>query len=153
MFRRFMIVCWILFGIPACVALVSGATSFMTESDIQDFITGDAEDTADVIQHLDRIIKTEDRTIALAEEMRRRIRAGEWTGEQTEDDANAIIIERTDYVQPFKMKKERLRTLMGRKIESERIYMLSALLAATILLWNVIWHAGHWIWMGRKADV
>ena len=31
------------------------------------------------------------------------------------------------------------------------IGLIGGLVASLILLWNIIWHTGHWIWMGRKT--
>ena len=28
--------------------------------------------------------------------------------------------------------------------------IVAAALAGIILLWNIIWHTAHWVWMGRK---
>ena len=28
---------------------------------------------------------------------------------------------------------------------------LAGLAAAIIFIWNIIWHIGHWIWMGRET--
>ena len=30
--------------------------------------------------------------------------------------------------------------------------IVAGLMGLVILLWNVIWHTGHWIWMGRKGS-
>jgi len=32
------------------------------------------------------------------------------------------------------------------------VAQIGALLAGPLLLWNLIWHTGHWIWMGRQEQ-
>ena len=34
---------------------------------------------------------------------------------------------------------------------SRAIAIPASITAAVILLWNLIWHVGHWVWIGRQT--
>ena len=150
MFRRFMIVCWMLFGILGAIGSVIWVNQWRTDSEIQQYTPSLIRDAYEAIDHFNWVIEQEEATIAAGEEAIRRIRAGTWTATTTEEEVLAKIAERERYVKPFREKKEALSRLARKRNDLRRLKEMSFATATAVLLWNIIWHICHWVWMGRN---
>jgi hypothetical protein len=58
--------------------------------------------------------------------------------------------------QTWRQEAKLMATVESRRIERKGepfliIGGLGGIFAGVILLWNIIWHTAHWIWMGRKV--
>ena len=94
MFRRFIIVCWVLFALASIVGLVGGVGYLHYQGELEGFTELSVESGENRYAVLERI----------------------------------------------HLRKEGFGSTG----------ILGALAAGLILLWNIILHTGHWIWMGRK---
>jgi hypothetical protein len=147
MFRRFMIVCWVLFGLSVAATTALYAAHY---SAYQDFLQ--AVDERDAI--LERGTAR-----ARAEKETRAEVDGPWkdyagdtvengsTGDAPWED-DPIIAD--DEAKALDVLDLRIDSSM-RVMESYTSDIGNAMsISALILLWNIIWHVGHWIWMGRE---
>jgi hypothetical protein len=103
MFRRFMIICWALFGIGLLSALSGYAGHSYT-------------------------ISKAERLEIEATPPSERSSAVDWKPVETLD-SRELRISAENWIIP-----------LGGGLG----------LAALMLIWNIIWHTAHWIWMGRK---
>ena len=122
MFKRFMIVCWVLFALASFVATGAGIEYKHHEAkkdDILDTATAQGFNVFDVIDPP----KVKPGDVLQMERP--------WDLYQLADDYRAA----TDESEMFSY-----------------IALVAGIIAGTLLLWNVIWHVGHWIWMGREPN-
>lgn len=116
MFRRFMIVCWVLFGMLFAVTFATYYGSYHY-----------AVQASQIIE-----------------------------AAQAASDREAAKIVAEGGVAPEWMTGPIVETRESRAalIRSESLTDLglpAAILTVFVLVWNVIWHVGHWTWMGREA--
>lgn len=114
MFRRFMIVCWVLFAIGASISLI-GYVGYIVNQE-PELTTRVRELPPDAV--LEELTLEQKRANALADAGRR--------------------IERED-----------------RQVRREYFLItatIGGIFVGILLLWNVIWHTAHWVWMGRNKD-
>jgi len=90
MFRKFMIVCWVIFGLLVMSAAINGYTYFRYGDQIVGLTYQEAEDKG--------------------------------------------------IIDPYKI------------TEAEIHMYMASLNAAMMLVWNVLWHTGHWVWKRRKVN-
>ena len=139
MFRRFMIVCWVLFALCVVAAAAGWYFGF------------DANHQREVAQAEYQALQNESVNFyasRLADELSQ--------GEKDEADLSDEERERwTEF-----LAKEKKRQTVENRLEKlrhqidlwEQAFLFGSLVGALILLWNIIWHTGHWIWVGRKAE-
>ena len=126
MFRRFMIVCWVIFALMSVVSLLGHAGCV--------FYDTKAEELYDM--GLNRFAKFDEK--------------GEFL-DLNSDDVLLEIVQNSDNVYSRMMAMAELdRRYYERKNRSKSVRLNAVILAAILLLWNLFWHTGHWIWMGRK---
>lgn len=136
MFRRFMIVCWGLFAISAtCGAICWGIYGYY-ESQWDSYTSELAEVTAatkikssydaSIVEELIQDLEDQEQKQRMLNELKK-FRAIE---------ENLPAAPDIDY---------QIRLYEG-------LAFYGGTIAAIIVLWNVIWHVGHWIWMGRKSE-
>ncbi len=89
MFRKFMIVCWVIFGLLVIGAAINGYTYFRYGDQIVGLTYQEAKDKG--------------------------------------------------IIDPYKID------------EAEILMYMQSMNAAIILVWNVLWHTGHWVWKRRKV--
>ena len=122
MFRRFMIVCWVLFAIPAIVSLVSWPMYYKYGTEVEAFD----------VKPWERF----DPEALIPENFQ-------------EDDAPGNPF--TEEAERRQKKIDQHRELKSKQ-EAWGIAAYAGMgIAAAILLWNILCHTVHWIWMGRKA--
>ena len=115
MFRRFMIVCWVLFLILGSVGLVGQLQSWRYQAQAEQ-IVGDAN--AKIARQVELGVEPvtpwgHDLVVSTPESMEAAKRSGEY----------AVLAN------------------------------FAGIPALLLLLWNLVWHTSHWIWMGRKAEL
>ena len=186
MFRRFMIVCWVLFAVSTVTSFLSyvGYKSYEKKTDklyemgLNPF---DRFDSYDGNPFIDLI--PEDGLLLMIQkgeqQDRRRTRNDDLPveGEQSVDQNNAPnsdtpdgfkVVERdsTDWrnapivdTEEARKRNERFaamaeldRRYSQRKENYQTAGFIGAGLAAMIFMWNLIWHTGHWVWMGRDSE-
>lgn len=118
MFRRFMIVCWVVF----CFSVVASAVAW------------NAEDAAR--SETFRLLESAYQHPAMFSDVGEEI-----SSKMRDEDGNTIgdIFREHDWRVED---RDRLEDLRGNSIT----------VAFSLLLWNIIWHVGHWVWMGRKVE-
>ena len=114
MFRRFMIVCWVVLSLAALVGLVGWAG----------------------YSHFER----------KAEAI---VRVAQAESEQRFKDAGDVLWGNKDTV----VSTAESRIEQGKGVPFMFAGVLGGILAGVLLIWNIIWHTGHWIWMGRESGV
>ncbi len=112
MFRRFLIVCWVLFSVGTVAGLV-GYVGYRANAEPEYVLQEQSEE--------DLAVSAKDMT---AEE-----RLEELSG-------RARMLKRS-------IPRER------RKQTFLLVGWSGAIFAGGMILWNIIWHTGHWIWIGR----
>ena len=122
MFRRFMIVCWVLLGV--CVA---GWIFVYDRADDAHLLVMEVFDQID--EHPAMELESSDESYVT-------------TYEAIRDASGKTVADLLNDQKPLIDNRDRLRQLAG--------LFLSA--GFYLLLWNIIWHIGHWIWMGRKNN-
>ena len=108
MFRRFMIVCWVLFLLATAVT----AIGYIGFGHYQELIS--------------EVPTVEERAQL------------DWDSLNS-DEQYSLLEAELDEKQPLRHQRDKYSPLMG----------LGLMAMAVILIWNIIWHTGHWIWMGR----
>lgn len=116
MFRRIMIVCWVLFSLGAVVGLAGWAG--------YDYYDGMQESKQE----------------AYDEQRRKERESQELNGDRNGSMRGGRLGLPIDPV--IERNKQRY----------EIVGLTGGCLAALIFLWNLLWHTGHWIWMGRKPN-
>jgi hypothetical protein len=130
-----MIVCWVLFALSAATAGVGWFGAERVQNDI-DLIRAESEAAA-------TSERSESYTIHDYNDLAGPGRAA--TPEEVAD-INSDLRERRleeldEELEPLSSKEKSLATIMNVGLFS----------AAALLLWNIIWHTGHWVWMGRET--
>ena len=137
MFQRFMIVCWALFALIATVGVIGWVGVVHFEN------------------HIDQA-KAESEAAATSE------KSQSWTihepGQDPETDLGRDatpkeVAQINGDLREQRLEKlnEELRPVRKKKEDFKLVMIVGALCAVAALLWNIILHTGHWIWMGRKA--
>ena len=118
MFRRFMIVCWVLFAIA-----VSGfALNWSQYESLASMVSSVSQD---IDNHPAMRLLPHDQNYA--------------------DTVNADDKTVSDLL--------RLQSIYADKRDARsELAGLFGLVGLLILLWNIVWHIGHWVWMGRKNN-
>lgn len=175
MFPRFMVVCWVFFAIPAAVFLISsgllryhneeirnlrvdvlteaGSSPFEIQSDLRNAVV-------EMLQYAERRAVSEGgeweeyrpseiRSAAIAELTKRNIEMERTFKINFPSDLTEIDF-RTKY-DKYKSDSEVASQHYVAAISLREWHLMSKYLAVVALIWNVIWHTGHWIWMGRKT--
>lgn len=130
MFRRFLIVCWALFAL--CVVTATVGWYFGFEADRQREVAQAEYDALlnEPINFVDEI---------MAE--------GKDKSELSEDELKALA--RSEE----RRKSETVLAEIDKRVSIwAGAIVYGAFAAILILLWNILWHIGHWIWMGRKTE-
>ena len=130
MFRRFMTICWVLFAL--CVVTATVGWYFGIEADRQREVAQAEYDALlnEPINFVDEI---------MAE--------GKDKSELSEDELKALA--RSE-------ERRNSKTVLA-EIDKRVSFWAGAIVygafaAILILLWNILWHIGHWIWMGRRTE-
>lgn len=128
-----MIVCWVLFALCVSISVVGWLGFFHYEAEIESIDSGFA--TQEPIGETDYSdLLNEEQT---PEEILN-------DGESSETAREALD----------RLRRENATRLERAKFVRHETNFLTTgvavgVLAFSILLWNIIWHTGHWIWMGR----
>jgi len=182
MFQRFMIVCWVLFAITTVVSLLGYAghkfyekkTGELYEMGYNPFSKYDGSPFLDLYPDNELLLiaqnrKQEDRSgprdDSLVDDQKTEgengrtysdIPAGfkvvepdstDWRDAPIVDEA-AVREQKRRYAAMAELDHRYDR----RKGKWQTIGFIGVALAAILFMWNIIWHLGHWIWMGRKAE-
>lgn len=136
MFRRFMIVCWVLFAIPAIVSLVSWPMYYKYGNDIEALDVMPWERRFDPINFADEIFGLDDAPVnPLTEEQERR---------------REELKQRREELEQRREKIEQEMALESKQ-ESWGIAAFAGMgIAAAILLWNILCHTVAWVIAGRN---
>ncbi len=72
------------------------------------------------------------------------------------DNPFADLIPENNRLPEVEKRKAALAELDRRYLNRREVFSITAFIggaiAVLVLLWNIIWHAGHWIWMGRRTN-
>lgn len=156
MFRRFMIVCWVLFTISAVTGLVGwvGYEYYDTKAE------GFAERQSEAHESKTPLQITNEEDANFVADM---IRQGVLTGDRKEAAFQALEefrqrqgLEPDQNVAPdssvFRRSGDRLVAPTNPRREPFMVAgLLGGMLAGAILLWNIFCYTVHWIWMGRNV--
>ena len=167
MFRRFMIVCWVLFSLGAVTGLVglAGYQYYDVKAQALAERQGSAreppqiknlDDASFVVDKIkDGTLKGERRKIALQAlrefDQRQRVEQGTETPRQELERLRAEQGLGTDGVGVIEAQVELERRYRVRMEPFGVAGAIGGILAGFFLLWNIIWHTAHWVWMGRKV--
>ena len=112
MFRRFMIVCWVLFLLLGCTSLIGvlGSTHYRDLS-------------KEIVSESNRVLE-------------QKLESGEYSPDNP-------------YMTLPKEWTPESRVADRRTENFTIVTLISSAAALLVLLWNILWHTGHWIWMGR----
>jgi len=162
MFRKFMIVCWVLFGLFVMGAAINGYFYIQYGNQVlelrnQNMIDKGIIDPAK-IRNAFYSIATEyeltlswRRKVASASDVLDEIAASE--SKPVYADSYTDLSDTELSLAKLEARKTALaaQQLFSRRWDAElKIYMAS-LNAAMMLLWNGLWHTGHWVWKRRKV--
>ena len=131
MFRRFMIVCWVLFAIPAIVSLVSWPMYYKYGNDLDGLFVE--------LKPLDNnSVEPEENIFDQFDEPNGKSASPDVTFGQ--------------YNRALRFDEIDRHRALERKQESWGMAAFAGMgIAAAILLWNILCHTAHWIWMGRRV--
>ena len=116
MFRRFMILCWVLFSIFTLVGLVGFVGYQVLDEPVFEIelASGDIVSTKGMtVEQLEQ-----------AEELKL---------------AKDVVVAISSTIRAYEKRRENFLLTAW----------LGAFLALASMLWNIIWHTAHWVWMGR----
>jgi hypothetical protein len=179
MFRRFMIVCWVLFAICGGTALVADRAYDNAEQEILSFKLGftDAnvgaprvrKDIARFLIALDEHSKNNYNPFTALKPAHE----PNWSKNKKIRDEAMMLAEIMNLIDPLgpavsigdevseaDILKSFDESALGliktgqlakRQAVLRDITFPAGLLAAILLVWNIIWHVSHWVWMGRKT--
>ena len=182
MFRRFIIVCWVLFSLGAVTGLVGLAGYQYYDVKAEAFaerqraageppqITN-LDDAAFVARKIkDGTLKGERRKIALqalreflqAQGLEQGTETPRQELERLRAEQGALPALPDGFVLDEQLPLEEVGVIEA-VIELERrnrvrmeafgiVGAIGGILAGLFLVWNMIWHTGHWVWMGRKVE-
>ena len=120
MFRRFMIVCWVLFSLSIVGWIV-----------VYDYADDAQEKVMEVFDRIDE---------HPAMELESSDESYVTTYESIRDASGKTVRELLNDQKWLADDRDRLRQIAG-------VFLSSGFY---ILLWNIVWHIGHWVWMGRN---
>ena len=162
MFRRFMTACWVLFALAAILAIGSGVAYKIAENQLlslrtETMVDDRMESGHEIESGLRHIANGYDETIEYRK-AHENIPIGA-------SEAEAMLIRLQAPHDYSNLSDEQLQaksrsthenallanTQNARKRIAENAFFFASILATLILLWNLIWHTGHWIWMGRRV--
>jgi len=137
MFRRFMTVCWVLFAMAALTAVIGWSGYSHYQREIEEARIVDIDDLTTEATEEWRIFEPgEDSDTSPGRPM---------TPEEIKDFNLSMQLEHeqsiNDKIRPIRVQRERYSIALG----------LGGLIAAILLLWNIIWHTGHWVSEGRET--
>lgn len=152
MFRRFMIVCWALFSLGVFTGAV-GLWGYKTyDNKIMDlrfdsWIESGVDSAYGIKQELRQDIKELNDILARAQNTESEtLKFGD------DEVPRELFIQKTQAV--IDRATSQLDTVSTYSETAQLFFIVAAIggsLAFLMLLWNVIWHVGHWIWMGRES--
>ena len=126
MFSRFMIVFWCLFSLLGAGAVVGHLLQ-----------AGYSSDLLDLEEQIELVTAQKDKL--------------RWD-EKMSAEVNADSISRKmQLVAEIRGLEQRWNDVAVKRGSWRNPTFILSYSAAMMLLWNIIWHTGHWIWMGRKA--
>jgi hypothetical protein len=130
-----MIVCWVLFAITVLFAIFGwfGFVHYDSKIEIIDTEIANQESTGK--GKFSDLLRKEQ----TAEESR------------NDKDSPETLREELDRWREEQVPQIEREKLVRHRSDSMAAGLLGVLLAVSILLWNIIWHVGHWIWMGRES--
>ena len=139
MFRRFMVVCWVLFSLLA----LTGAAGW--------YFVFEADPKREIALAEYQSLKDEKIDFAAL------LQAAELSdGEIDESDLSEDELKSIARAEAQSEKRDAAKnrlSAINKEIDSwAGAIVYGSFGAAFMLLWNIIWHIGHWIWMGRKAE-
>jgi len=162
MFRRFMIVCWVLFGLFVMRAAINGYSYIQYGNQVLELRNQNMIDKGVIEPHKIRnafySLATEyeltlswRRKVASASSVLDEIAAAEskpvyadlYTGVS---DAELSLAELE-----AREAASAAQQLFSRRWDAEILIYMASLYAAMILVWNVLWHTGHWVLKRRKV--
>ena len=122
MFRRFMIVCWILFGLASIVAVGTTIEASRNESLMEAILESATKQGLNVYEVIDP---------------------------PNVEPGDVVHMER-----PWELFKfaDDYRVAKQRKESFSLFTIAASIVAGSLFLWNILWHTGHWILMGRQSD-
>ena len=165
MFRRFMVVCWVLLG-SAAIATAIGAVGFSNTLSMMRNIGDEVAKPTRADNHHDIFyywhdLQANTRPTAGSNEgiikiLDQFFEPEVWS-ETVDSDVSREIALRNAKT------RVRLRDEIVTNAENAtRLYSiaetytlaqsLGLLFMGVLLVWNIIWHVGHWIWMGRQTE-
>ncbi len=162
MFRKFMIVCWVLFGLFVMGAAINGYSYIQYGNQVLDLRNQNMIDKGiidpDKIRNAFYSIATEyeltlswRKKVASASDVLDEIAAAEskpvyadlYTG-LSDTELSLAELEAREAASAAQQ-------LFSRRWDAEILIYMASLNAAMILVWNVLWHTGHWVWKRRKV--
>jgi len=156
-----MIVCWVLFGILASLAIFGIAVSHYYENQILNIsdhvIKPEHDEPYEIVRALEYGLDA-------AEELIRRHELREQPAsplpegfvldpptismENEKIPIDEVRAKRTELSEKYRIARKHESKIEGGNV----VAYLSFFAALVMLLWNIIWHTGHWVWVGRKVQ-
>jgi len=157
-FRQFMMVCWVLFALSGLAGVAGWIGNSIYASRILDIrpygmVLGGVTDPYTILNELRRSERRAFHRLVEERNGAKKLPEGNVVEQRYEfDTAPAMDVEARERI------FENVAELHARASEYysfiqgfTRLGIVGSMLAAILALWNIIWHTGHWVWMGRKT--
>jgi len=161
-----MIVCWVLFGLTAVTTAVGWGIKNFSYGQIMSIRDNGAIVDNELKADWGKPLTIENRLRAMQLVNERRIqildeRTGQYAiigapvpqGFELDDpDVGKTKSELVSDLDVIKAQLNEVRRYRQRYSAADVTAIVAGLMGLVILLWNIIWHTSHWVWMGRKAE-
>ncbi len=162
MFRKFMIVCWVLFGLMVMGAVINGYSYIQYGNQVLELRDQNMIDKGiidpDKIGNAFYSIATEyeltlswRKKVASASDVLDEIAAAESKPVYADSYTDLSDTELSLAELEAREAASAAHQLFSRRWDAEILIYMASLNAAMILVWNVHWHTGHWVWKRRKV--
>ena len=150
-----MIMCWVLFGIAFTITAICAAFYIPAQNEVKSTIASNPGETHyEVNEHLESQIEKAERIVAAMTELERRKREGLIENPDDFSDTSPEAIDKaTMRVALAKLELQQYTDARQRRAAPLDIGGPAGIAAIVLLIWNIIWHTGRWIWMGRESGV